>query len=140
MGNRIIEQKNSVNDYHYRYCKSVWPYFKQKIVRDWSAISRLIRTKIETKKWDVRQVKNALGHAKASTTEEYINFAEKKYRYDCYDWLRAVLKYRPNSKKRMRLVVQEHRPSQKGTNGKQSPPINSTNVLLDRPESQVSPL
>ena len=122
-----------------RYCKPVWPYFKPKIMRDWSAIGRLIRTKIETKKWDVWQVKNALGHAKVSTTEEYIRFAEDYYRHDCYDWLRAVLKYHPNSKRMKCLVVQEHRSGQEVPEVLNSAP-KSTNGKKGAPENRVSPV
>jgi hypothetical protein len=76
------------------FVKPVWQYFKPKIMRDWSAIVRLIRTKIETKEWDVRVVKNDLSHNYETTTEAYIRFVEKYYRNDPYDWLRAVLKFR----------------------------------------------
>jgi len=58
------------------YCKPVWNPFCLKIMRDWSAIARLIRTKVETGNWDIREVKNALGHRRESTTETYVTFAE----------------------------------------------------------------
>jgi integrase len=54
------------------FVKPVWNDFKPKIMRDWSAIARLIRTKIETKNWDTRTVKNDLGHKYEKTTESYI--------------------------------------------------------------------
>ncbi len=96
------------------FCKPVWPDFKPRIMRDWSAIARLIRTKIETKKWDTRIVKNDLGHKHEKTTESYIRFAENYYRRDPYDWLRAVLKFHPDSK-RMLSLRQEYGPSQEVT-------------------------
>jgi integrase len=95
------------------FVKPVWPYFKPKIMRDWSAIARLIRTKIETKKWDIRVVKNDLGHNFESTTEGYIRFAENYYRNDPYDWLRAVLKFHKTSKHMLSLIKQEYGPGQK---------------------------
>jgi len=94
------------------FVKPVWKDFKPKIMRDWCAIARLIRTKIETKKWDTRTVKNALGHKYESTTENYIRYAEEYYRKDPYDWLRAVLKFHKTSK-RMRLFLRkDNGPSQ----------------------------
>ena len=95
------------------FVKPVWNDFKPKIMRDWSAIARLIRTKIETKKWDTRIVKNALGHKYESTTEAYIKYAENYYRKDPYDWLRAVLKFHKNSKRIRRFMKGEYGPSQK---------------------------
>jgi len=93
------------------YCKQVWNEFCPKIMRDWSAIARLIRTKVETKKWDTRTVKNALGHKYEKTTESYIKFAEEYYRNDPYDWLRSVLKFHLNSQK----MRQHYSSSQKNT-------------------------
>lgn len=75
------------------YCKSVWNPFCPKIMRDWSAIARLIRTKVETGNWAIRDVKDDLGHRHEDTTETYVNFAKNYYRKDPYDWLRAVLKF-----------------------------------------------
>jgi len=104
------------------FCKPVWKDFKPKIMRDWSAIARLIRTKIETKKWDTRVVKNELGHKFVNTTESYIQYAENYYRKDPYDWLRAALKFHKDSKRMKRLMKQALGPSQKTskilTNGK----------------------
>jgi hypothetical protein len=105
------------------FCTAVWSDFKPKIMRDWSAIARLIRTKVETKKWDVRTVKNALGHKYEKTTESYIKFAEDYYRKDPYDWLRSVLKFHKSSMRMLRLMKQEYGPSPKKiteilTNGK----------------------
>ncbi len=97
------------------FCTAVWSDFKPKIMRDWNAIGRLIRTKIETKKWDVRTVKNALGHKYEKTTESYIKFAEDYFRKDPYDWLRSVLKFHRSSLRLLRLMKQEYGPSQEKT-------------------------
>jgi len=95
------------------FVKPIWKDFKPKIMRDWSAIARLIRTKIETKKWDVWHVKNALGHTTVSTTENYIKYAEEYYRKDPFDWLRIVLKFHRNSKRMRRLMKEDYGSSQK---------------------------
>ena len=96
-----------------RYCKPVWKHFSPKIMRDWCAIARLIRTKIETKNWDIRVVKNALGHKYEKTTENYIKYAENYFRNDNYDWLRAVLKFHPHSKRMQKLMKQQYGACQK---------------------------
>jgi len=88
------------------YCKPMWNNFSPKIMRDWCAIGTLIRTKIETKKWDIRTVRNKLGHRTENTTEAYVKFAEEYYRNDPYDWLSAVLKFHQNSKKHGGAVKQ----------------------------------
>jgi len=90
------------------FVKPVWNDYKPKIMRDWSAIARLIRTKIETKKWDIRTVRDDLGHENEQTTESYVRFAENYYRRDPYDWLRSVLKFHKDSKRMLRLMGQEH--------------------------------
>jgi len=94
------------------FVKPVWSEFKPKIMRDWSAIARLIRTKEETKNWDIRTVKYDLGHKFQQTTESYIRYAENYYRKDPYDWLRAVLKFHKNSMRMLRLMEQEYGPGQ----------------------------
>ena len=108
------------------FVKPVWSDYKPKIMRDWCAIAQLIRTKIETNKWDTRTVKNALGHKYEKTTENYIKYAENYYRKDPYDWLRAVLKFHRNSKRMLRLMGKEN-----GTSQKQQPKIlTNKNALL----------
>jgi len=95
-----------------KHCKPVWNHFCPKIMRDWNAIARLIRTKLETKKWDTRQVTKALGHRYEKTTEVYIEYAENYFRNDSYDWLRAVLKFHPTSIRMQKLMKQPYRTSQ----------------------------
>lgn len=115
------------------FVKPVWNDFCPKIMRDWSAIARLIRTKIETKKWDIRTVKNDLGHRTEKTTEGYVRYAENYYRKDPYDWLRAVLKFHKNSKRMKRLLGQEYGSCQ------EIPQI-LTNGENEAPEVHVSPV
>ena len=96
-----------------QYCKPVWPYFKPKIMRDWSAIGRLIRQMTETGHWNVGIVSDDLGHKSEATTKTYVRFARDYMRNDNYDWLRAVLKFHPTSKHMKKLMKQVNRPSQK---------------------------
>ena len=58
----------------------------------------------------------------SGTTEDYIKFAENYYRNDPYDWLRAVLKFHPNSKKMKRYYRSCQEAPQKLTNKKNGPP------------------
>ncbi|HUS99463.1 MAG TPA: site-specific integrase, partial [Candidatus Thermoplasmatota archaeon] len=115
------------------FVKPIWCDFCPKIMRDWSAIARLIRTKIETKKWDTRTVKDDLGHKYEKTTESYIRYAKNYYRKDPYDWLRAVLKFHKNSMRMKRLMKQEYGPCQ------EIPQI-LTNEKNRTPEVRVSPV
>ncbi len=77
-------------------------------MRDWSAIARLIRTKIENKHFDTLTVKNDLGHKHEKTTEKYIKFAEKYYINDRFYWLSAVLKFHPSSNRMKDLMKQQN--------------------------------
>lgn len=119
------------------YVKPVWQPFHPKVMRDWFAVAKLIRTKIETKKWDTRQVTRALGHKYEKTTEVYIENAEEKFRNDAYDWLRAVLKFHPTSKRMQRLMKRQYGPGQtiqKPTNEKnRAPEVMSPPVAIYGP-------
>ena len=124
-----FSSENYLRRYLSKYVKPVWDPFCPKVMRDWCAIARLIRTKLETKKWDTRQVTKALGHKYQKTTEGYIEYAEQHFRYDTYDWLRAVLKFHTTSKRMQQLMKQQYRPSKeihkKLTNNKiMSPEVN----------------
>ena len=115
-GNFIFIKKNgkpfpsedALRMYLSPFVKPVWSDFKPKIMRDWSAIARLIRTKEETKKWDIRTVKHDLGHKFQQTTESYIRYAENYYRRDPYDWLRSVLKFHKSSMRMKHLMGREY--------------------------------
>jgi len=128
-GSKPFPSEDALRMFLSPYCKQVWNEFCPKIMRDWSAIARLIRTKVETKKWDTRTVKNALGHKYEKTTESYIKFAEEYYRNDPYDWLRSVLKFHLNSKKRRQHYSSSQKNTVTLTNGKKwfieelSPPV-----------------
>ena len=126
MFGRPFSSEDAFRRFLSRYCKPVWNYFCPKIMRDWNAIARLIRTKNETKNWQIREVTKALGHKFESTTEVYVEFAEQYYKNDKYDWLRAVLKFHPDSKRMKRLMGQDHGTGQelsvKLTNDKKGSP------------------
>jgi hypothetical protein len=76
--------------------KKVWPYYQPYVSRHWCAIALLIRTKIETKTWDIRRVQKYLGHERPSTTDGYIEFAEEYYRQEPKDWFLHALRKKSN--------------------------------------------
>jgi len=109
----VFHSEDALRLFLSKYCKPIWRFFCPKVMRDWNAIARLIQTKINTRKWDTREVTKALGHKYVSTTEYYIEFAEQYYQKDPYDWLHAVLKFHPSSKRMRRLMREEYGTSQK---------------------------
>jgi len=72
--------------------KQVWPEYKPNISRSWCAIARLIKSKLETGRYDIYEVREWLGHDKLKTTDSYIQFARNYYRNAPYDWIKAILK------------------------------------------------
>ena len=66
-------------------------------MRHWCAIARLIKSKVETKNWDIWDVKEWLGHDKVTTTEDYVRYAKQYYRNASYDWIKAILKFHKNT-------------------------------------------
>jgi len=117
------------------FCKPIWGPFSPKKMRDWYAIACLIRSKVDTGDWQVRNVTKALGHKHQNTTEGYVEFAELYYENDKYDWLRAVLKFHPNSKRMLCLMKQPYRSCQKISinAGKCPSPIQSSPVGVNAP-------
>jgi len=73
--------------------KPVWKYYHPYVMRHWCAIARLIKSKVDTKKWDIWDVKEWLGHDKVATTEDYVRYAKQYYRNASYDWIKAILKF-----------------------------------------------
>lgn len=82
-----------------KHGKKIWPHFRPYDMRHWCAVARLIRNKIESKYFDVYQVKNWLGHDNMGTTEEYIKYAEQYYREHPVDWISYAIRKRNFSKK-----------------------------------------
>ena len=72
--------------------KQIWDSYQPYVSRHWCAIALLIRTKIETKKWDTRRVQRYLGHDQLKTTDTYIEFAEEYYRQEPVDWFSHALR------------------------------------------------
>jgi integrase len=72
--------------------KQIFPEYHNYIARDFAAISRLIRTKIEFKSFDEFEVKEWLGHTKIQTTMGYIKDAKHYFRLAPYDWINRILK------------------------------------------------
>jgi len=99
-GNFLYLQKNGrpfistqhLSAYLKEFVGDKLPGFHPYLWRHWCAISRLIRSKVETKRWDIWDVKEWMGHEKIDTTEAYVKFAKNYYRNAPYDWVRAVLK------------------------------------------------
>ncbi len=120
-GKRFLGSRNLYNF----LCRRVKPVLKQlypeddydfypKIMRTWCGISTLIRTKVENKKWDIREVKYRLGHDDESdVTEDYVKQAKSLYMEHPYDWFRAVLKFHPTSKRMTSLLKEYNRPKPK---------------------------
>ena len=72
--------------------KTVFPKYHNYIARDFCAIARLIRTKIQSKVFDEFEVKEWLGHTKIQTTMCYVKDANHYYKMAPYDWINRVLK------------------------------------------------
>ena len=72
--------------------KTVFPKYHNYIARDFCAIARLIRTKIQSKAFDEFEVMEWLGHTKIQTTMCYVKDANHYYKMAPYDWINRVLK------------------------------------------------
>jgi len=72
--------------------KEIFPEYHNYVARDFCAIARLIRAKIETKHFDVFEVKEWLGHTQIQTTMSYVKDAKHYYRLAPYDWINRALK------------------------------------------------
>ena len=72
--------------------KKVFPEYHNYVARDFCAIARLIRTKLETKHFDIFEVKEWLGHTQIQTTMSYVKDAKHYYRLAPYDWINRALK------------------------------------------------
>ena len=72
--------------------REIIPFYYNYLSRYWCSIARLIRTKIESKKFDEYEVSEWMGHTKIETTMTYIKDAKFYYKKAPYDWLKRVLK------------------------------------------------
>jgi len=74
------------------YGKKIWPEFRPYDMRHWCAVARLIKTKVETKNFDVFYVQKWLGHEQITTTNTYISQASNYYNVMPVDWISLALK------------------------------------------------
>ena len=75
--------------------KQIFPEYHNYIARDFCAIARLIRTKIQYGSFDEFEVKEWLGHTKIQTTMNYIKDTKRYYNKAPYDWIHRILKTIP---------------------------------------------
>jgi len=71
--------------------RTVFPEYYNYTSRHWCAIARLIRTKLESKKFDEYEVMEYLGHTKTDTTMTYIKRAKFYFEQTGFDWISHVL-------------------------------------------------
>jgi len=77
----------------YKQIKQIFPEYYNYTSRHFCAVSRLIRTKLQTKHFDIYEVKDWLGHTKIETTMTYLKDAKHYYEQAPYDWIqRAITK------------------------------------------------
>ncbi|RLF40747.1 MAG: hypothetical protein DRN18_04500 [Thermoplasmata archaeon] len=72
--------------------KKVWKHFQPYDMRHWCAIARLIKTKVESGRFDIFHVQRWLGHEDIKTTESYLRYAEQYYQQLPIDWIAAALR------------------------------------------------
>lgn len=85
------------------YGKKVWKPFQPYDMRHWCAVARLIKTKLETGKFDTFVVQNWLGHTDIKTTQNYIQYAEMYYCQEPVDWIACALKSSKRGKSRQKI-------------------------------------
>jgi len=72
--------------------QEIFPQYYNYCSRHFSAVSRLIRTKLQYKTFDEYEVRDWLGHTKIETTMGYIKDAKHYYLLAPYDWIHRILK------------------------------------------------
>jgi len=77
-----------------RHVRLVFPEYQPYVSRHWCAIGRLIKAKLETKNFDIYEVKDWLGHEEIQTTMTYVRDAKQYLQIAPYDWFRYILKCR----------------------------------------------
>jgi integrase len=75
-----------------KHGKQIWKDFRPYDMRHWCAVARLIKTKVETKNFDIFQVQKWLGHEESSTTHIYVSQATDYYNHLPVDWISLALK------------------------------------------------
>lgn len=117
--------------------------FYPQIMRTWCAHATLVKTKVENRVWDKREVQYLLGHDSGSDTlEDYVRLAKKLHKLYPFNWFRAILKFHPNSKNMKNLLKEDNSPSQewddqKLTNGQnRSLLIKTTEETVSAPDGE----
>jgi len=77
-----------------RKIKPIFPEYQPYVSRHWCAIGKLIKSKLETKKYDIYDVKDWLGHSEIQTTMGYVRDVKQYMRLAPYDWFKRLLKSR----------------------------------------------
>ena len=80
------------NFIEYSYSSSLPEELMKPNMGDFRAIARLIRTKLESKHFDVYEVKEWLGHTQIQTTMTYIKDAKDYFKLAPYDWINRTLR------------------------------------------------
>jgi integrase len=75
-----------------KHGKQIWEEFRPYDMRHWCAVARLIKTKVETKNFDIFEVQKWLGHEESSTTHIYVSQATDYYNHLPVDWISLALK------------------------------------------------
>ena len=76
--------------------KPIWSDFHPYCMRDWCAIARLIRTKVNSGSYDFYEVFDWFEHSDISVTQYYTKDANRYYKLAPFDWIKAVLKSQKN--------------------------------------------
>ena len=80
------------NFIEYSYSSSLPEELMKPNMGDFRAIARLIRTKLESKHFDVYEVKEWLGHTQIQTTMSYVKDAKHYYKLAPFDWIHRALR------------------------------------------------
>ena len=90
----------------YNKIKTVFPEYYNYTSRHFCAIARLIRAKLETKHYDVFEVKEWMGHTKIETTMAYVKDAKFYFKKHPYDWIKRVLKFHDHGEEENTLKIE----------------------------------
>ena len=75
-----------------RKVRPIFPEYQPYVSRHWCAIAKLINTKLETKRFDIYDVRDWLGHTKIETTMAYVRDAKQYMQHAPYDWFKYIMK------------------------------------------------
>lgn len=75
-----------------RRVRPVFPEYQPYVSRHWCAIGKLIKSKLEVKKFDIYDVQDWLGHSEIQTTMTYTRDAKQYMRLVHYDWFKYIMK------------------------------------------------